>query len=501
MSLLPPVLLVDDSADDRELVSLVLAGAFGPVAIEEASDAVALARAVSAGRFGLVLTEHELPWIRSVDVVRLVRDLRPGCPVIVLSGQPIERVASEILHLTPDGLVPKTSAGLASLPRAVRAALYRTRRRDSEGTDAPHRRLLDALPIGVFVAAADGTLLDVNPSFATGLGFARPEEAVHRAFDGLFATPAEGEAFRAGLAVGAPPAAIEARLRRSDGAPLWARIVAWRRTEPESGAERLEGLLEERGAARAAEAELAERTAALARSNGELDEMAYVVSHDLRKPLTRVVRFLDLLETDAGERLGREERGLLEQARQSARGLEGMVEAVLRCARIDSHGEPLTEVDLDAVADRVLGRVEGELAALGGRVRREPLPTVRADPAQIEQLFENLIDNALKFRGGEPPRIEIEATPEGESWHLRFRDHGVGLDPADAERVFVMFQRLHTSAEVPGSGIGLAVCRRIVARHGGRIWVESRPGEGATFHVTLPREVTAPAGGRRQERA
>lgn len=495
MSLLPPVLLVDESADDRELVALVLAGAFGPVEIEEAGDAAALARAVSAGRFGVVLTEHELSWIRAVDVVRLVRDLRPGCPVIVVSGRPIERVASEILHLAPDGLVPKTSAGLAGLPRVLRAALFQTRRRlAAESAEARDRRLLDALPVGVFVASPEGTLLDVNPAFAAALGFERPEDAVQRALDSLFEARAEGEALRAGLAPGAPATAFEARLRRADGTPLWTRVVAWRGAGAAGEGGRIEGLLEERGAERAAERELAERSAALARSNAELGEMAYVVSHDLRKPLGQVVRFLDLLDQDAGGRLGREARGLLEQARQSAGRLEGMVDAVLRCARIDSHGEEFAAVDLDAVLDRVLERLAGELGALGGRVTRSPLPTVRADEAQIDQLFTNLVDNAVKFRGAEPPRLEVDAADEGDAWHLRFRDHGVGLDPDDAERVFVMFQRLHTEAEVPGSGIGLAVCRRIVARHGGRIWVESRRGAGATFHVTLPKQAAAPAG-------
>ena len=496
MSLLPPVLLVDESADDRELIGLVLAGAFGPVEIEEAGNAAALARAVTAGRFGVVLTEHQLSWIRAGDVVRLVRDLRPGCPVVVVSGQPIERVASEILHLAPDGLVPKTSAGLAGLPRVLRSALFQTRRRsEAESADAPHRRLLDALPVGVFVASPEGTLLDANPAFARALGFEHPEDAVQRALDALFAVRAEGEAFRAGLEPGAPATPIDARLRRADGTPLWVRLAAWRAIDAGGGAGRIEGLLEDRGASRAAEQELAERSAALARSNAELDEMAYVVSHDLRKPLGQVVRFLDLLDQDAGGKLGREARGMLEQARQSAGRLEGMVDAVLRCARIDSHGEEFAVVDLEAVLDRVLERAGGELAALGGRVERERLPAVTGDESQLEQLFENLLDNALKFRGSAPPRLEIGAEDEGGAWHLRFRDHGVGLDPADAERIFVMFQRLHTEAEVPGSGIGLAVCRRIVARHGGRIWVESQPGAGATFHVTLAKRAAARSGG------
>jgi PAS domain S-box-containing protein len=495
LNLLPPVLLVDESPDDRELIGLVLAGAFGGVEIEEAGDATALARAVSAGRFGVVLTEHELSWIKSKDVLRLIRDLRPDCPIVLVTGAPVERVAAEILHLAPDGLVPKTSAGLAGLPRVLRAALFQTRRRRAaESGDVPHRRLLDALPVGVFVASAEGTLLDANPALAAALGFAAPEDVAQRHLDALFAVRAEGEALRATLAAGAPPTTVEARLRRADGTSFWARVTAWRAEAPD-GAGPISGLLEDRGAARAAEEELGRRSDALARSSAELDEMAYVVSHDLRKPLGQVVRFLDLLDQDAGERLGREAHGLLEQARASAARLESMVEAVLRCARIDSQGGEFVPVDLDAVLGRVLERASGEISALGGGVTRERLPTVSADEAQIEQLFTNLVDNAVKFRGDAAPRLTIDALDEAGTWHLRFRDHGVGIDAGDAERIFAMFQRLHTQAEVPGSGIGLALCRRIVARHGGRIWVESERGAGATFHVTLPKRAAAPAAG------
>ena len=497
MSLLPPVLLIDESADDRELLSLVLTGAFGEVEVEEVSEAAALARAVTTGRFGVVLTEHELSWIKSKDVLRLIRDLHPGCPVIVVTGLPIEKVASEILHLSPDGLVPKTSTGLAGLPRVIRSALYHVRRRsDEENRDAPHRRLLDALPVGVFVASEEGTLLDVNPALAAILGYARPEECVQRPLAGLFVARAEAEAFRAGLAPGVGMNPVEARLRRADGDAIWVRISAWRAAPVGDGEAQLQGMVEDRTSARAADEALSERSAALARSNSELDEMAYVVSHDLRKPLTQIARFLDLLEEESGTRLGRDARSVLEQARQSAGRLEGMVDAVLRCARIESRGEAFAAVDLEALLERVLERLAPDLGAAGAEVEHEDLPTVRGDESQIEQLFQNLIENGLKFRGKAAPRLTVAADDEGEAWHLRFRDNGIGIDPKDAERIFVIFQRLHTESEIPGSGIGLAICRRIVARHGGRIWVESKPSEGATFHVMLPKHPPAAAGSR-----
>ncbi len=497
MSLLPPILLLDESADDRELVRLVLTGAFGEVAIEEVTDAAALARAVSGGTFGAALSEHELSWIRSRDVLRLLHDLRPDCPVIVLTAAPIERVASELLHLAPDAVLPKSATGYAGLPRALRAALLAARRRAaSEAAEAPARRLLDALPAGLFVASDDGTLLDANPALARLLGFAAAADCVQRSLDNLFTSRAEGEAWRVRLLAGEGTVTTEARLRRADGGTIAVRISAWRSGGEPGGVLRLQGMVEERAESVAVESALAERSAALARSNAELQEMAYAVSHDLRQPITQVARTLELLAKEAGSRLGAEGRELLGQAQQSNRRLDGMVEAVLGCARIESRGRSFQPVELAALFARVVERLEPERTAAGAEIGHDPLPTLPGDEAQLEMLLQNLLDNALKFRAptaSRPPRIHLAARDEGELWHFRLSDNGIGIAPQDSERIFAIFQRLHTADEIPGSGIGLAICRRIVARHGGRIWVESRPDEGSTFHFTLAKRPNAVA--------
>jgi len=491
MSTLPPVLLVDDSEDDRELLSLVLAGAFGEVEIEEASDAARLARAVSVGRFGLVVTEHDLPWIRSIDVLRLVRDLRPGCPVVVVTAQPIERVASEVLHFAPDGLVPKTSAGLAGLPRVLRSALFHARRRAGGEREEAARRLLDSLPAGLLAVDPEGVVVDANPAAAALLGRPTPEECVQRPLATLFAAFSEAEAALAAAAPGGEPRSFDARLRRAEGGETRIRATAWRDPDEPERDGALHLLLEDRTPERETAEALAARNAELARSTAELDQMAYVVSHDLRQPLAQVARYLELLETEAGARLGDDGRDLIEQARRSAGRLEAMVDGVLRLSRLESRRRPFAEVDLDAVLARVLADLAGEIEATGAEVTLDPLPAVQGDETQLEQLVQNLIDNALKFHGDAPPRLHVAAVAEEGGVRLEFRDQGIGLDPRDAERIFDLFQRLHDD-EIPGSGIGLAVCRRIAERHGGRIWVESAPGRGATFHVLLPSRPSAP---------
>ncbi|HVS65579.1 MAG TPA: ATP-binding protein [Thermoanaerobaculia bacterium] len=488
MSLLPRILLLDESADDRELVSLILRGAFGEVDIEEVRDAAALARAVSAGRFGAVLTEYALSWIESRDLLRLIRDLRPECPVLVVTDQPIAEIATELLHLSPDGLIPKTSTGWVGLPRALRLALYSSRRR--AGVEPGARRLLDGLPVGVFVASADGTVLDSNPAFASLLGYPSPEECAYRPLADLFVSRGDAEDLLARLGPDRVEA-LDVRLRRADGGTTRAWLQAWRVAAVKGEIDHIEGLLTER----AGGGELAPsgRTWAGGAVGGEAEEMAYTVSHDLRQPLNQVIRLLQLLEEETGAELRDDAGALLDHARESAERLDGMIEAVLRCARIESATAAFTAVDLDAALERVLERVEPQRAASGAKIERGSLPVVRGDEFQLEQLLQNLIENALKFRSKQPPKIQVDAVEEEGHWHLRVRDNGIGIPPADTERVFQLFQRLHTTDEVPGSGIGLAVCRRIVARHGGRIWVEPNKGGGSRFHATLAKRVDEPA--------
>lgn len=491
MSLLPPVLLIEDDASDREVLSLLLKGAFGEVQLEVAGNAAEFARVMSAGQFGLVLTEHELPWIRAGDVVRLMRDLKPGCPVVIVTRQPLEQAASELLHLGPDGLVPKTSAGYAGLPDVIRSALFRARRRAAVASrEAPYRHLVDALPLGLFMASREGTILEANPALAELLGFGGPEELAQRALPELFASREEAESWLTELESSSGVLVTQPELHREDGGTLWVRLMAWTTPDRLADGRQIQGVVQDISEIRTSELELTARTEALARSNEELKQMAYVVSHDLRQPLTQVIKYLDLLGEEAGELLDKKARKFFDHARRGATNLERMVEGVLGLARIETQGGTFAPVDLDLVLARALEGLADVKEATDAEVISTSiaLPTVMADESQMEQLFQNLLSNAFKFRGDDPPRIFVGVEETEEHWHLWFQDSGIGIDPKDAERIFVMFQRLHTESEYPGSGIGLAVCRRIVSRHGGRIWVDSQGERGATFHFTLSKQ-------------
>ncbi len=240
-----------------------------------------------------------------------------------------------------------------------------------------------------------------------------------------------------------------------------------------------------------------ERYAAeLERSNQDLEQFAYVVSHDMREPLRMVASYLGLLKRRYRGELDEKADMFIDYAVDGAERMQGMIRAILDLSRVDTRGEEFAPTDVEAVVERTLMALGRVIRESGAEVTYDPLPTVMADKAQLTQVFQNLIANGIKFRReDEPPRVHISVSPspqggegwgEGE-WLFAVEDNGIGIDPEQAERIFQIFQRLHTEDEYPGLGIGLALCKRIVERHGGRIWVDSEPGKGSRFIFTMPK--------------
>jgi PAS domain S-box-containing protein len=491
---LPPILLVDENPGDRKLAALVLAAEFSGLELETAGTAAEFSGALATARFGLVITEAAFSWGQGVDVVRLTRRVRPDCPVILFTTTVDEVLWSESLRLGVDGYVNKSSEGFVRLPSAVRSAFFRTRRRAAASQrDAPYRRLVDALPVGVFSATMSGEILEANPAFASLFGLFDPEEVAWSSFPGLFAAPEAAAHWRSQLESARFVGSLDCRLQRSDGGQFRARVSSWVVEDAPSGVRHIQGLVQETEAFHAARERLAERVAALERSNAELEQFASVVSHDLQQPLSVVSSYLEMLGDSSRGKLSAEEESYLDRAAAAAVRVQDMVDAVLSYARVDSRGGEFRSVDLATVLEEVKASLWKEITCARAEITNDPLPTVQADESQMKQLLSNLVSNALKFAGGAPARVHLTALETEEEWRISVRDEGIGLDPEAAERVFVMFQRLHTEKEYPGTGIGLAICKRIVERHGGRIWVESQPRRGATFFFTLPKR--APGAG------
>ena len=245
----------------------------------------------------------------------------------------------------------------------------------------------------------------------------------------------------------------------------------------------LNATLEDRVAERTAAAE--QRAAELKRSNEELERFAYVASHDLQEPLRAVASYTQLVRQQLEGKLDGDTELYLSHVLAGAARMRTLINDLLDYSRVGRSSLDRTPVDTSAALDFALTDLSTAITESGAQITRGPLPVVSADPAQLGQLMRNLVGNAIRFRGDDPPRIHVSAELMDKYWQFAVRDNGIGIEPRHHERIFVIFQRLH-GRERPGTGIGLAICRKIVDRHGGRIWVESELGQGATFYFTLP---------------
>ncbi|MEA5618105.1 ATP-binding protein [Cronbergia sp. UHCC 0137] len=240
--------------------------------------------------------------------------------------------------------------------------------------------------------------------------------------------------------------------------------------------------------------ELAQLAEDLERSNAELKKFAYVASHDLQEPLNQVANYVQLLEMRYHEELDADAKEFIGYAVEGVSLMQTLIDDVLAYSKVDTQAIAFQVTEVDTALQRALSNLRKRISETGTIITHDPLPTVMADSTQLMQLFLNLIGNAIKFRSDKPPEIHIGAERLEDEWLFSVRDNGIGIDPQFSDRIFIIFQRLHTRDEYPGTGMGLAICKKIIECHRGRIWVESEIGQGATFYFTIP------AGGRERDR-
>jgi len=224
----------------------------------------------------------------------------------------------------------------------------------------------------------------------------------------------------------------------------------------------------------------------LIRSNADLEQFAYVASHDLQEPLRNVASCMQLLEKRYKGKLDAEADKLIWYAVDSVARMKALIIDLLAYSRVSTRGKALKPLDFEELLQQTLRALRPSIAETGAAITHDPLPTVEGDFTQLMQVVQNLISNAIKFRGAEPPQIHVSASRNGEEWIFSVKDNGIGIEQRHLDRIFLIFQRLHKKAQFEGTGMGLAIVKKIIERHQGRIWVESEPGKGSTFYFTIP---------------
>ncbi|TAN55046.1 MAG: sensor histidine kinase [Rhodospirillales bacterium] len=232
----------------------------------------------------------------------------------------------------------------------------------------------------------------------------------------------------------------------------------------------------------------------LRRSNADLEQFAYIASHDLQEPLRQIGSYVQLLERRYKDKLDNDANTFITYTVDGVKRLQSLIHELLAYSSVGTRRSPFTETDLTELARKAVLSLSGDIKSSGAEVLIETLPTLTVDAPQIEAVFQQLVSNGLRFQAkGTVPRLRIWSEERADDWVVSIKDNGIGIDSQYFDRIFLIFKRLHSRAEYPGDGIGLALCQRVVERHGGRIWVESEPGQGAVFRFTLPKVIHQPA--------
>jgi PAS domain S-box-containing protein len=369
--------------------------------------------------------------------------------------------------------------------------------------ESRYRGLLEAAPDAMVVVIQSGEIVLVNVQAEKQVGYRRDEligQKVKNIIPDGFAERLVADATRSTVEALAQQIGmgIELSGRRKDGSefpieimlsPLESpegilvtaaiRNISARKKSEEDNAQ-LELRVEERTK------QLANANRVLERSNIELQQFAYVASHDLQSPLRSISGFVQLLKIEYENKLDEQAADWIRRTIQATEQMQNLIRGVLAYSRVDSRSRPFMPIPFLDVFNDVVALLEPSIQDAGGQVTHGDLPVVIGDRSQFVQLMQNLIGNGLKYHGDKSPHVHVSAERKGNEWTFSVRDNGIGIDAKYYESVFEIFKRLHDQKEYPGTGIGLAVCRRVVNRHGGRIWVESEAGLGSAFHFTLP---------------
>jgi signal transduction histidine kinase len=428
---------------------------------------VALQRLESEG-CDAILLDLWLPDSQGLDTFTQVHRQAPSLPVVVLTSEDDEDLGVEAVNRGAQDYLIKGEVTPRLLVRSLRYAIERHRMvtevaeyvRELQTVESGFRNIISRSPDGILILNEKGDLLFANVAAKAMLG-QNPKAELTAILSGPVSEQQETQV----EIVKSDGAVVTAQMRVTKSEWQWqpAYCVA------------LHDITH-----------LKETEQALKRSNKDLEEFAYIVSHDLQEPLRMVSGFCQLLKQRYDDSLDTKAHGYIARAVDGANRMQRLIQDLLAYSRVTTRKKPSIKVDASQLLREGLDNLHAAIEENDAIVTYDALPTVFADPTQLGQVFQNLIGNAIKFRRKEPPRVHVSGERRGNQLILSVRDNGIGMETDDLERIFGVFQRLHRRDEYPGTGIGLAICKKVVEQHGGQIWAESELGKGTTFYFALP---------------
>ncbi|MBA3683817.1 MAG: response regulator [Planctomycetes bacterium] len=492
------ILIVDDKADKAMALESLLFDLNQNI-IKARSGEEAL-RELLRGEFAVILLDVKMPGMDGFETAQMIRARKSSehTPIIFITayndgetdmarGYALGAVDFIFSPVVPEVLRAKVAVfiDLYRMTRQVRMQGEQLRLAAEQRAVSVQMRLdslLNRLNVGVFRTDLDGRLVEGNPAFFRLLGLASASTDVN--LHDLYVNPAERDAVVAKVMAEEQVQGLAVRMRRGDGQHLWMSMTKTLIEDP-PGTKLLQGLIEDVTARKEAEDVLIRKSEELARSNAELEQFAYVASHDLQEPLRMLSAYSSLLSKRYANQLDEKAQEFLGYTVEGAVRMQSLINDLLSYSRAGARDTRAQLVDFEVVLDRCLFNLQAAIQEAQATVTHDPLPKIAGDEVLLAQLIQNLVANGIKFRS-QPPRIHVSASKVGEVWEFSVRDNGIGIDPEHHDRIFGIFQRLHPRDRFGGTGIGLAVCRKVVERHGGKIWLESAVGQGSTFHFTLP---------------
>ncbi|HYM38510.1 MAG TPA: ATP-binding protein [Nitrospiraceae bacterium] len=482
----PSVLVVDDEPQILTSIQDLLEDKFTVSATVDTRRALTH---LEQGEFAVVLSDQRMPGLSGDEFLGRVSEISGATRVLITGYADMEGLVRAVNRGQIYAYVAKPWDPADLRMKITQAAEhYRLQVQLVHEQNLLHA-LMDNVPDAIYFKDKDCRYTRLNKAKGRLLGLERPEDAVGKTLCDFYSEEWAREALQDEeriVRTGLPILDKEEQILRPGGQLVWVSSTKVPIRSRDKGVAGIVGISRDVTERRQAVEKLARQAEELARYNAELERFAYISAHDLQEPLRTVTSFTQLLAQRYQGKHDADADRFTQLVVAGCARMKQLIDDLLTYSRIARRAPEFAPTDCQSVYQRSLENLHAAVQESGARVTCDPLPAVVGDESRLGQLFTNLIGNAIKFRGQSPPQVHVSARQRDSEWVFSVHDNGIGIDPAHAEQIFEIFQRLHGKDEYPGTGLGLAVCKKIVESHGGRIWVESEPGRGATFCFTIP---------------